>query len=105
MSWECFRLFVACPICAADLTRGGNTIACANRHTFDVAREGYGNLEGARGRVPRTPGDTREMLLARRRFLERGFYQPLSDAINQVVEAHLQASSTPGAARGTISPG
>jgi 23S rRNA (guanine745-N1)-methyltransferase len=105
MPLECFRLFVVCPICDADLTRSGNTIACANRHTFDVAREGYVNLEGARGRAPRTPGDTREMLLARRHFLERGFYQPLSDAINRVVGAHLAAMGDKGAPAGILDAG
>ena len=38
----------------------------------------------------RIQGDEKEMLQARRNFLERGWYQPLSDAINKQVWEHLQ---------------
>jgi SAM-dependent methyltransferase len=55
-----------------------------NGHTFDVAREGYVNLLRTKPR-----GDERDMLEARRRFLARGHYAPLSSAINRCVETYL----------------
>src|SRR5438093_3740674 len=90
---ECLERFVVCPLCEARLVQAGNTVCCANRHAFDVAREGYVNFGSALGRAPRISGDTREMLAARRRFLGRGFYQPLSDAIGDLVSEFLTSSS------------
>jgi len=66
-----------------------HALRCANAHSFDVAREGYVNLLLADRRAPKVRGDTREMLQARRRFLERGHYAPLSEALAAEVCAHL----------------
>jgi SAM-dependent methyltransferase len=79
-----------CPICHTQLAQVGNMLKCTSNHSFDIAKEGYVNLL----RKP-LPGDTKEMLLARRDFLERGFYQPLSDAINVLVVAHRPDVSMP----------
>jgi SAM-dependent methyltransferase len=65
-------------------------LRCSNSHTFDIAREGYVNLLRKK-----LPGDTKEMLVARRDFLERNHYQPLSDMLNQLVHAYLATSSSP----------
>src|SRR5581483_10720478 len=58
--------------------------------TFDVAREGYVNLLRKK-----QVGDTREMLQARRSFLEDGFYQPLSDTLNALVDSYLREIPSP----------
>jgi 23S rRNA (guanine745-N1)-methyltransferase len=55
-------------------------LTCTNSHTFDIAKEGYVNLLRKK-----LPGDTKAMLIARRNFLEQGYYQPLSDTINSLV--------------------
>lgn len=81
---------LTCPICDLSLVHSNNTLVCANAHTFDIAREGYVNLS----RKP-LPGDTKEMLVARRSFLERGFYQPLADTLNQLASTYLAASMSP----------
>jgi 23S rRNA (guanine745-N1)-methyltransferase len=78
---------LACPICGAPFTWQQTTLVCANAHAFDIAREGYVNLLRKK-----LPGDTKEMLLARRSFLEQGYYQPLSMAINILVENYLVSS-------------
>lgn len=75
-----------CPICGERLGLTGNTFACARGHAFDRAREGYVNL--LRGK--RT-GDSKEMLLARRAFLDGGHYAPLARAVCERVRAHLAA--------------
>ena len=58
---------------------------CANRHSFDQARQGYVNLYVPAGRPPRIEGDNHEMLQARRRFLESGHYSPLIDEISSLL--------------------
>ncbi len=85
-----YSYLLTCPICTTQLAQTNNTLICANAHTFDIAREGYVNLL----RKP-LPGDTKEMLAARRSFLERGSYQPLSDTLNQLASTYLAASTSP----------
>jgi 23S rRNA (guanine745-N1)-methyltransferase len=59
--------------------------ACPVGHSFDIAREGYVNLLLASQRRSRQPGDSAEMVGARRRFLATGAYDPLSAAVAQAV--------------------
>jgi len=74
-----------CPICAQPLADYRQTWRCPTGHSFDVAREGYVNLRRGHKRLSETVGDAPEMLRARREFLSRGFYEPLSDLINEQV--------------------
>jgi 23S rRNA (guanine745-N1)-methyltransferase len=62
---------------------------CGHRHAFDMAREGYVNLLLPGRKRPKIQGDTKVMLQARRRFLEMGYYGPLSRAVNEQVAARL----------------
>ena len=68
------------------------TYRCNNQHSFDLAREGYLNLLLAQNKRSRNPGDSDEMIRSRQRFLNAGYYQPLSDAI---VAAVSNAASGP----------
>jgi SAM-dependent methyltransferase len=81
--------FLICPVCGAHLAKVGGTLKCSRAHAFDIAREGYVNLLLAGRKRPKVLGDTKEMLRARRDFLDCGFYSPLSDAINERVYNHL----------------
>ncbi|QFT53948.1 putative RNA methyltransferase [Microbulbifer sp. THAF38] len=74
-----------CPLCAKPLTLGKDTWRCSNRHTFDRAREGYVNLLPVYRKRRKDPGDSTEMLHARRRFLKAGYYRPLVDAITALL--------------------
>jgi 23S rRNA m(1)G-745 methyltransferase (EC 2.1.1.51) len=46
-----------------------------------MAKEGYVNLLPVQHKRSRDPGDSAEMMQARRAFLDAGHYQPLRDAI------------------------
>ncbi len=76
--------YLLCPICSAHLISTSNSLACANGHTFDTAREGYVNFLRKK-----LPGDTREMLRARRDFFAQGHYLPISDTLNEIISTHL----------------
>jgi 23S rRNA (guanine745-N1)-methyltransferase len=78
-----------CPVCRDDLTlsEAERRWACPAGHSFDVAREGYVNLLLAGQRRSRQPGDSPEMVAARRRFLGTGAYDPLSAAVAHAVAA------------------
>lgn len=74
MSW-------CCPLCHAPLVRQQNSYLCPQRHQFDLAKEGYLNLLPVQHKRSKDPGDSAEMMQARRAFLDAGHYQPLRDAI------------------------
>jgi 23S rRNA (guanine745-N1)-methyltransferase len=76
-------MLLRCPVCDQQLEIRANAYYCPQGHTFDIARQGYVNLLLSTGSQPTIQGDTREMLGARRRFLEEGHYQPLSDHLNR----------------------
>ena len=67
-----------CPICACALTRSEREYRCENRHSFDIARQGYVNLLTVQQKKSLHPGDTREQVLSRRAFLDAGFYEPIA---------------------------
>ena len=74
-----------CPVCSKSLIPYGRSFSCANRHTFDTAKEGYVNLLLAHKKKSTDPGDSKAMLLSRRTFLERGFYGPLVQALAEKI--------------------
>ncbi|HCU65152.1 MAG TPA: 23S rRNA (guanine(745)-N(1))-methyltransferase [Rheinheimera sp.] len=80
-----------CPLCQQPLLANDAGLQCQNRHQFDRAREGYFHLLPVQQKKSLTPGDSAEMIQARRAFLEAGFYQPLSDAVNQLFTEALAA--------------
>ncbi len=75
----------ACPVCKEALLKEERTWRCEQGHCFDCAKEGYVNLLLANQKRSSDPGDTKEMMVSRRAFLDGGFYQPLSDALNTVL--------------------
>lgn len=67
--------------CRKTLTREERRLLCENGHSFDLARSGYINLLQPQDRRAKSPGDTAQAVAARRRFLHRGFAEPLVAAI------------------------
>ena len=78
-----------CPICEQALMLEDKTWFCAANHRFDKAKEGYVNLLPVQKKKSNDPGDNKEMMFARREFLNKGYYQELSDNVNQMAAAHL----------------
>ena len=70
-----------CPLCAAPLERGQSAYTCPNGHCFDIAREGYVHLLPANRKHSKAPGDDKGMVAARNRFLDKGYYAPLRQAL------------------------
>lgn len=73
-------LFI-CPLCGGRLTRGVHSYRCAAGHCFDIASEGYVNLLPVNQKHAKEPGDDKEMVRARSRFLSGGWYAPLRDML------------------------
>lgn len=86
----------ACPHDHGPLWAVASGMRCARGHSFDRAREGYVNLLLPGQRSSRDPGDSRDMVAARRTLLASGAYGALADAIAEEVGAIV----TPFAERG-----
>ena len=81
-----------CPLCQQPLLLTDNYYQCANRHSFDLAREGYVNLLPVQQKNSKDPGDNKAMMQARRSFLQAGWYAPLAKAVTTML-APLPAHS------------
>jgi len=78
-----------CPVrnCGTPLIREERALRCPRGHSFDVARSGYCNLLQPQDRKSKHPGDPKEAVLARRRFLEAGHADFLRTALLETFDA------------------
>ena len=78
-----------CPVCGGSLqlNPSGKSYVCQNQHSFDLAKEGYLNLLPVQHKHSKEPGDSKHMMLARREFLEAGFYEPMAKAVAMMIDA------------------
>ena len=77
-----------CPIDGSALTRHDKSWRCETGHSYDVAREGYVHLLPVQNKRSKDPGDSKEMVAARRRFLSAGHYAPIAQALAEVLTSH-----------------
>lgn len=84
MSCHAFQALV-CPLDGDSLYRSDGAWRCAAGHSFDIARQGYVNLLPVQHKRSGDPGDSKEMVAARRRFLAAGHYRPIAEAASRAV--------------------
>ena len=82
-----------CPVCREQLQREERSYRCSRGHSYDIAKEGYVNLLPANFRHSASPGDDREMVAARTKFLDGGWYEPLRDRLCELSERNSGAGS------------
>ncbi|MFJ5158833.1 23S rRNA (guanine(745)-N(1))-methyltransferase [Pantoea sp. NPDC088449] len=83
-----------CPLCHQPLLQQSNSFRCDAGHQFDQAKEGYVNLLPVQYKGSREPGDSVEMLQARRTFLDAGHYQPLRQSVAGLLAQQLGSHSS-----------
>lgn len=86
-----YETIMQCPVCKSPLLKSAVEYQCSNKHAFDIARQGYVNLMLSHKKHSKEPGDSAEMIHSRRRFLEQGFYDRVSEGINRVVAEILNS--------------
>ncbi|TMX36519.1 23S rRNA (guanine(745)-N(1))-methyltransferase [Vibrio sp. Hep-1b-8] len=74
-----------CPLCHHTLSLSERTYRCENNHSFDLAKEGYLNLMPVQHKRSKDPGDNKEMMQARRRFLNKDYYQPMKQRVADLI--------------------
>lgn len=78
-----------CPLCHTPFQQTANTQICANNHHFDIAKEGYLNLLPVNAKNSKNPGDNKEMMIARRAFLNSNGYLPLAEKVSELISTLL----------------
>lgn len=74
-----------CPVCHKILNKVENTYKCENNHSLDIASKGYVNMLLANQRHSINPGDSKEMILSRVKFLECDYYHFLRKTILETI--------------------
>lgn len=79
-----------CPVCGKLLSKNEKMYFCSSGHNFDISKKGYVNLlmSSAKGRH----GDDKMMVRARRDFLDKGYYDRLSQALCDMVLKYSEKS-------------
>ncbi|RTE86626.1 MULTISPECIES: putative RNA methyltransferase [Gammaproteobacteria] len=87
-----FKAFI-CPLDGTALSENEAGWSCAQGHHFDRAKEGYINLLPAHFKRSKDPGDSKTMVVARRAFLEAGYYEPLASFLAKLLSAYQDSFS------------
>ncbi|MCG2835668.1 23S rRNA (guanine(745)-N(1))-methyltransferase [Photobacterium sp. WH77] len=82
-----------CPLCHQPLHHQQHQWRCQNNHQFDQAKEGYVNLMPVHHKSSKNPGDNKEMMQARRQFLEANHYRLMRENIVKLLTVHLPENS------------
>ena len=85
---------LACPLDGAPLHCHGTAWRCASGHSFDIASQGHTNLLPVQNKRSLDPGDSKEMVAARRRYLNAGYYQPIAELLSRAVLDELPPNTT-----------
>lgn len=84
---------LACPLDGAPLASVDGGWTCPTGHRYDQAAHGYVNLLPVQHKRSRDPGDSKEMVAARRRFLEAGHYRPIAELAARAALTDLPADA------------
>lgn len=77
-----------CPVCQNKLIKENNTYRCEKNHSYDISSKGYTNMLLANQRHSINPGDSKEMILSRVRFLELDYYSILRKTILETINKY-----------------
>ena len=80
----------ACPICQENLTLVESSLKCCNRHSFDLAKFGYVNLDP---QIKQSANYDKENFQNRQQILEAGFYQAILDAVSDLLASSKTATT------------
>ena len=82
-----------CPVCGAALKNTEKACICPNGHNFDKSKAGYVHLL-THFSGHKTHGDNKDMVRARRAFLETGAYALLKNAIAETAKKYAVSNGT-----------
>ncbi len=75
-----------CPICNSSIKLNeSNSFLCNNNHCFDISKKGYINLLYNNIKT----NYNKSLFLSRKEIFQKGFYEPVSSVIKNIVQTHL----------------
>lgn len=77
-----------CPVCSEKLDLFEKTYKCKNNHCFDISKYGVTNLSLNNKSSKKRHGDDKIMVIARKEFLDNGYYSPINKAVVSLVKKH-----------------
>jgi 23S rRNA (guanine745-N1)-methyltransferase len=83
-----------CPLCHKQLFVNGMQLQCSSCHSYDISKKGYVNLLLVNQKNAKDPGDNKEMLLSRKKFLNKGYYLKLSKRLNEIIKGIIFTSNS-----------
>ncbi len=75
------KKLLICPKCKGKLCKNNNSLVCENNHTYDIAKQGYVNLNIGRHS---SSGDDKEMCRSRHNFHSADYYSCLADKLSEI---------------------
>lgn len=84
---------LCCPLDGLQLAFDAPSWRCPSGHCFDMASQGYINLLPVQNKRSRDPGDSKEMVAARRRYLESGVYEPIAAGVWRALMEGLEGEA------------
>ncbi|HWQ77336.1 MAG TPA: methyltransferase domain-containing protein [Anaerovoracaceae bacterium] len=84
-----------CPVCGGSMyLKRENSLACGSGHSFDLSKKGYLNLLTS----GRAPVYSKDLFESRRKVCEAGFYDPLIEALTEIIAKYSGSSPKTGIA-------
>lgn len=82
-----------CPVCQETIEKTTEkTYTCPNRHSFDISKKGYVNFLLCQNMRSKLPGDNKEMVDAREKFLSKGYYNEFLKELKNIIQSYQPAS-------------
>lgn len=74
-----------CPLCSGAMSMNDTySLTCQSKHTFDLSKKGYLNLLT----TATSPVYSKELFEARHKVCKAGFYDPLIDALEEIISRY-----------------
>lgn len=75
---------LACPVCFEELNGVDKIYRCKNNHCFDLSKYGVLNLRLSNKSSKKRHGDDKNMVIARKEFLDSGYYEPIRESVSSL---------------------
>lgn len=84
---------LACPKCHMPLQLEHKTFKCVHNHCYDISKRGYINLLLNSDKATNNPGDSKESLVARKAYLNKGYYDVILKQVIQMMDKYKKTEN------------
>ncbi len=78
-----------CPVCKEKIEKTSDkTYGCKQGHSFDISKKGYVNFLLCNQMRSKLPGDNKQMVEARQKFLEKDYYRDFLEQLKKLIDSY-----------------